>query len=281
MSAVSDTLLCRALIERHPSAAAELLEAFDGREVAAVLEEVPPGVAAVVLGRMTPGLSAACLSSMAAPEASAIVASMPTVAACTLLRRMPAAGVEILLIQMAPREASVFRSVLTFPAASAGAVMDPRVVTLAADLSVKESLDRLRSMPADADDELYVVDRDQRLLGVVPARVLVGAMPDARVGSLMSPAEYRVSPRASLDVVRANPGWTEARTLPVVGEDGRLFGAIAFGVGHRPAAPALADGAVSALASFSELAYQGSTLLLASLLVAMSDGTTRSRTQGS
>jgi len=281
MSAVSDALLCRALLERHPTDAAALLEAFDSASIAALLGEAPPGVAAVVLGRMTPAMAATCLESMPTPVASAIVALMPTGAACLLLRRMPAPGAENLLAELSPRVQAAFRSVLEFPPASAGGVMDPRVMTLAVDLSVAESLDRLRGVPSGADDELYVIDREQRLLGVLPVRVLVVAMSDAVVGSLMSPAEYRVSPRASLDVVRGNPGWAQARTLPVVGEDRRLLGVIHFKEVHQPAEPALTDALVGTLASFSELAYEGSTLVLTSLLAVMNDRATRPEEHGS
>lgn len=281
MSAVSDALLCRALLERHPTDAATLLDGFDSESSAVLLGEAPPEVAAVVIGRMTPAMAATCVSSMTTPVASAIVALMPTGAACVLLRRMSRAGAESLLAELPQRLAALFHSALEFPPASAGAVMDPRVMTLTADLSIAESLDRLRGTPSRADDELYVVDRDQRLLGVIPARVLVGASPDARAGDIMSPAAYRVSPRASLDVVRANLGWAEARTLPVVSEDGRLLGVIGFGTAHQPGGPALTEILVGTLASFSELAYEGSTLVLSSLLAAMSERSTGLEEQGS
>ncbi len=275
MSTVSDALLCRALLERHPTDAARLLEAFDGTAAAALLGEAPPDVAAGVLGGMAPAMAATCVSAMTTPVAGAIVALMPTGAACVLLRQMPVAGADSLLAALPSQVAARFRSVLEFPPASAGGVMDPRVMRLTADLSVAESIDRLRSIQSGEDDELYVVDRDQRLQGVVSARLLIGAMPDATLRDLMSSAEYRVSPRATLDVVRANLGWAEARTLPVVSEDGRLLGVIGFGTAHQPGGPVLADVLVGTLANFSELAYEGSMLVLSSALVAMSERATR------
>jgi len=99
----------------------------------------------------------------------------------------------------------------------------------------------LRSETSDADDELYVVDRNQRLVGMVPARVLVRAMPDARVEDIMRPAMNQVSPRASLNAVRAHPGWADARTLPVVADDKRLLGVIGFGTARQHEGAPLTD----------------------------------------
>ena len=279
MSTASDALLSQALLERHPTEAAALLDTFDGESAAAMLDDTPSGVAAEVLREMTPALAATCLSSMDPRAAGAIVALMPVDAVTMLLRRMSGVDVESLLEGLPAQQATQLRSVLEFPPRSAGAVMDPRVTTLTPNLSVAESLDRLRIFPTGADDELYVVDRDQRLLGVVPARVLVSTMPDATVRDIMRPARYQVSPRAGLDTVQTHPGWAEARTLPVVSEDKRLLGVIAFSMTHRRDGPALTEVLVGTVASLGELACIGSTLLLTSLIEVLSDRAVRPEEQ--
>jgi Mg/Co/Ni transporter MgtE len=274
---MGDLLLARAFVERHSVEAAALLETLEPEEAAALVREVEPGRAVVVLGMMAPAPAAACLAVMTPETAADLVAGIPADEVAVLLRRMPPAQADALLDALPGREAAVLRAGLGFPMHSAGACMDPRVPTLTPDTTVALAVARLRVAPS-VDDEIYVVDRDQGLAGVVPARVLLVSPCEATVEDVMQHVAGRLPPQASVEVVHTHPAWARTRTLPVVADDGRFLGVVSYDVVTRLVrqtdAGRLAEASVDTFTSFSELCYVGSTRVLASLVAILTERAT-------
>jgi magnesium transporter len=106
--------------------------------------------------------------------------------------------------------------------------MDPEVLALPADVSAGEALDRIRAVPEHARYNVYVVDRDQRLVGVVNLRELLLARPPDRLDDLMVRKPLHLPAMASRADVLAHPGWKEVHALPVVDEQGAYLGAIRY-----------------------------------------------------
>jgi magnesium transporter len=93
---------------------------------------------------------------------------------------------------------------------------------------VEEAVDRVREAAGEARYNLYVVDRDQLLVGVVNLRELLMAEPGAPLSSLMKTAVHRLSARADRPTVVSHPGWRLVHALPVVDERGRYLGAVRY-----------------------------------------------------
>lgn len=262
-----DDLLAATFVERYPGEAATVLET-DAESAAPLLAAAPTAHAVAVLRRMVPGGAAACLSGMDSGAASTVVAQMPVDDVAALLRRMPSERAQQLLGGLPSSHAAVLRAGLAFPARSVGSLMDPRIPTLAPEFTAADAITRLR-VAGELDDEVYVVDREQRLAGRLPMRALVVAAAEAQVSDLMQPAGARLPPRRGVDVAYVHPGWAEARTMPVVSDDGRLLGVVAFEVITRvvqeTGAARLTEASVGTLASFAELCYVGSTNITAAL----------------
>jgi Mg/Co/Ni transporter MgtE len=218
---------------------------------------------------MTPSSGAACLSALTPDTAGALVGRMPPDTVAIFLRRMSPAQVDGLLAALPRPQAAALRAGLAFPARSVGALMDPRASTLTPELTAQQAIKRLQGL-AQVDDEVYVVGRDQRLVGVLPMRVLVVSEATARVDTIMQHATSYFSPGAVVDVVHVHPAWTHSRSLPVVAEDRRFLGVIGYDVVVRAVRDGegsrLVEASVGTLASFSELCYVGSTRMLASMV---------------
>ena len=107
--------------------------------------------------------------------------------------------------------------------------MDPQVLSLADDLTAKEALDLIRHSPEHARYNLYIVDREQVLVGVLNLRELLLARPPERISAFMHTRVHRLPAHADRRAIVAHPGWQEVHALPVVDAGGIFLGAIRFG----------------------------------------------------
>jgi magnesium transporter len=220
--------LAEKLVREHPERAGGVLERLGIEESTRVLSKAPAREAAPVLQRMSPQFSAAVLETFDAAKIAGVLEALPLDVTSRLARKFSEETVAAALGKLAPRAARALRSLLRFPAESAGALMDPDVLALPEDLTAKEALDRIRESPDSARYNLYVVDREQRLVGVVNLRELLLARPRSRLADVMIRDPQRLDARADRSVVVGHPGWKEVHSLPVVDEQGGYLGAVRY-----------------------------------------------------
>ncbi len=220
--------LARQLVREHPERAAVVLDRRQPGECADLLTGLPAAEVAPVLARLSPYQATAALEH-AKPEAAArLLESMELDAAARILRRVGDRLRESVLEALSPARAETLRTLLRFAENTAGALMDPQVLALAEDLRVEEALVLIRESPSRARYNLYVVDREQVLVGVVNLRELHLARPQARLEEIMVRQPLRLEARAERARVVSHPGWREVHSIPVVDERGRYLGAVRY-----------------------------------------------------
>jgi magnesium transporter len=160
-----ETELAREALSAHPLEAAAALEQVPAEDAAALLDPLEPAVAASVLQRMATPSSTAIVRCGAPGRAAEWIAALPLDLAAILLRRLEEAPRDAILAALPEGRGRGLRALLGFPEQSAGALMDPEVLALPADLSAGEALALVRRKPAPARYNRYVVDRAQRLVG--------------------------------------------------------------------------------------------------------------------
>jgi magnesium transporter len=216
------------LVTAHPLDAAQALERLPARDVAALLAglAVEPGARALQQMALYP--AAVVLSELPEARASELVGRLPTEFAAVLLRSVDAAVRERLLAPLSSRRARELRSILAFPEGTAGSLMDPEVLALPQDLKVKDALARVREAAGHARYNVYIVDRDQVLVGVINLRELLMASSGDLLSSLMQTAVHRLAARADRHTIVSHPGWRAVHALPVVDERGRYLGTVRY-----------------------------------------------------
>jgi magnesium transporter len=242
--------IARRYLSVHPEEAAALLEQRSLDEVAGVLETCSPDVAGGVLRRMRSALASDVLARLPGEHAGAVLCTLSHGDAARLLRGI-APEVRQELIGRLPREPrQALGALLRFPEGTAGALMDPRVASLPGDLTAEQAAARLRAEPAYGAYYLYVVDREQRLVGVLNYRDLVRAEPSSELASCMRPAVQSIRADASGQALVGHPGWRGFLALPVVDEQGVLLGALRYEsvAPHEAAASAVGAGEAGAAA---------------------------------
>jgi predicted transcriptional regulator len=106
--------------------------------------------------------------------------------------------------------------------------MDPEVLALPHDLTARDALARVREAAGNARYNVYVVDREQTLVGVINLHELLMARPGDQLSSLMQTRIHRLPARADRHAIVSDPGWREVHSLPVVDDRGVYLGAIRY-----------------------------------------------------
>jgi magnesium transporter len=221
----SDELSAR-FAESHPEDAARVLERAAPAETATFLAVLPTPSATSVVRHMNVSLAAAALSALEVSRAAGIIEELPLSHAASVLRQLGLAKAELLLESVAEKVAKPLTGVLRFRAGTAGAIADPQVLTLPSDINVGDAQKHLRRLAGDVAYNVYVTDRDHRLVGVVTVRELLLARPKQTLESIMKRQPTRLVADADLAVVAANPGWLQFDMLPVVDKTGLFTGVI-------------------------------------------------------
>jgi magnesium transporter len=220
--------LARELLRRHPERAAGALERLEVAQAVACLARSPAGEAAGALHRLAPHFAVAVLEALEPATAAELLAELPLGAATRLVRRLPETRRESVLQSSRERRARAVRALLRFAENTAGALMDPEVLALPEDLTAREALAQVRTAPERARYNLYVVDREHLLVGVLNLRELFLARPRAQLADLMKRAPLALAAAADRAALVSHPGWKEVHCLPVVDERGVYLGAVRY-----------------------------------------------------
>ena len=145
------------LDELSPPEAADILEDLEDAEAAELARRLPAGTLADLLDEMEPDEAADVLGDLS-PE----------------LRRSA-------LAQMTTQQAEDVIPLLAHPDDTAGGRMTTEFRALHRQMTAQQAIEFLRSLQPDEESNyyLYVVDREQKLIGIVGLRELVVADPTA------------------------------------------------------------------------------------------------------
>ncbi|MGD8616878.1 MAG: magnesium transporter [Gammaproteobacteria bacterium] len=221
-------MLQRDLVENHPDEAMQLLEPRPPAEVANVLSRQPISVTVSVWERLSPDIGIRALDALPEPQVAEVLRHMdPSRAAAMLSIRDPEAR-ERYLTRLPQAHADELRAILIYPADSAGALMDPRVLLLRADTTVQEALTRIRSLRRRGMRMLFIVDAYNRLEGQVDIQDIATASAATRLEEIQRPVRAvvnAVAPREDVVDILERYRLTD---LPVVDAEERLVGVVRY-----------------------------------------------------
>ena len=262
-------LLAKHFAEDHPLDAARVLEELAIGEAAAYLEELPARLAAVVLQNMVSTSAAECMAQLSPPRFAQILAFLPLDHAARLLRRLEPERRAELFSRVPSNLSALLARLLRYPENSAGALMDPRALALPEDITVTEALARVRRAPRYALYYIYVLDREQKLVGVMNLRELMLAPPKAALSVTMRREVTAISALAGRMAIVENPGWRDVHALPVVDDAGVFLGVLRYEtlrtLERDTTSPSPAGGGLAAVLTLGELCWVGLAGVLSDL----------------
>ncbi len=145
-----------------------------------------------------------------------------------LFDELPAKVVRRLLAQLSPKERQATAILLGYEEDTAGRIMTPEYISLKENLTVSETLERIRSL-ANASEViyyLYVTDASRQLTGVVSLRNLVISSPNKTLGEIMTRDIVSVSTDTDKEEVARTIQRYDLIAVPVVDREARLVGVV-------------------------------------------------------
>lgn len=230
--AVNDGHLLRVeqwLAARAPFEIADELTRTDDAAAQVAFRLLPKDVAIRTFEELDADQQQTLLAGLRAPAFGELVEAMAPDDRARLLGEAPATVAQRVLAGLSPGERAMTAALLGYPAGSVGRAMTPQMVTLPADFTIGQAMEKIRLRGA-ADETVYtlpVLDEGRRLHGVVQLCDLVTGAPTRPLADLVEHDAPRV--RATDDAKDAARLLRRRRllALPVVDAEGRAVGLLA------------------------------------------------------
>lgn len=215
------------LTEIHPADIADFLDEMSEEEALLVFELLPLEVASEVLDETGSLVRQELVEKVDDERLADLLDVLPMDDAAEFVADLPEPVATRLLELMEPEEAEDVRELLAYEDESAGRLMTTDVARLRRSWTVAEALDYLRNLEEEeALHYLYVVDRNDTLIGIVPLRSLLLAQPQTTIESIMREEVAAVQVGADQEELADFFSKYDYYAVPIVDEAGRLLGVV-------------------------------------------------------
>jgi magnesium transporter len=215
-----------AFLRNHPEAAAHVLEDFPAESVARFLAASNTGTAQQVVAHFTPAFTAAYLLASEPAAAGALFGQLPADFQVSVLRQLERGRREALLETLPVEQALALRRLLPYPEGTAGAMMEAALASVPDELTVRQTLKRIKRMRRGMRFYIYVSNPQGQLRGVMTLHELLNAPPSSPVFQVAHKRVVSLQAGEPLRSVVNNPYWQDYHALPVVDENQVLLGVI-------------------------------------------------------
>ena len=216
--------------EYHPADIADALDNLSTEEAVVVFDMLSDEVASEVLDETGSLVRQELVEKVDDERLADLLDELPMDDAAEFLDELPWDTATRLLELMEPEEAEDVRELLSYEDETAGRLMTRDVAALRRQWTVAEALEYLRSLVMTDEAEtvhyLYVVDKANRLIGVVPIRALLLSQPTATIDSIMVPEAFTVQVTADQEELAEVVSKYDFVAIPVVDHQGELLGVV-------------------------------------------------------
>ncbi len=212
----------------HPAEIATLLESLPPTQREVVWDLVDPELEGEVLVELIDDVRAGLISAMETEELVAAAEGLEHDDLVDLLQDLPEAVNRQVLRSMDAQDRERVTAIMAYDEDTAGGLMNTDTVSVRPDVTLETVLRylRVRGEIPEKTDSLFVVNRDDRYLGVLDVTQLLTDDPERTVGELMKvevagiPADLPANKVASMFEDR------DLISAPVVSAEGKLLGRI-------------------------------------------------------
>jgi magnesium transporter len=212
----------------HPADIAYILESLPLDERLMVWEMVKADRDGEILLETSDAVRETLIATMDSSELVAATGQLDADEIADLAPDLPSDVLDDLFQNLPIEEREQLSAAMSYPEDAVGALMDFDMVTVRADVTlevVSRYLRRLEELP-DHTDQLFVVDRNEKLIGVLPINVLLVNDPDAKVSVMMSEKMTRLHPEDKAQQATHAFERYNLVTAPVVDTNDKLLGRV-------------------------------------------------------
>lgn len=226
----SESALATYLQLLHPADIAELFDHVDEENWPQITRRLSASRLAEVLANLDEEQLETIGEKLKLERLIEAVEQLETDDAADILADLPEEKSQAILKGLPSQDRAEIQSLLAYPEDTAGGIMQREVCKVREDQTVREAVEAVRKARQEVTDvlEVYVVDGDGVLSGVVDLEDLVLSDEQTPISRIVHPMASRVTPYVDQEEVARIFGKYDIATLPVVDVDGRLLGRITF-----------------------------------------------------
>lgn len=212
----------------HPADLADILEELDDSDRISVIENLDEDIAAETIAEADSETQLQIIEDLDTETASDILEEMDPDEAADLLQDMDQKRAKEILAHMDLDEASDVRKLLEHDEFTAGGIMTTEYISIYDDFTIGNALSHIRLVAADIENiyYLYVLDKDDRLKGIISIRDIISANPNAKVTELMETDILSVNASTPQEEAASLIAKYNYMALPVVNDEQQIIGVI-------------------------------------------------------
>ncbi len=213
----------------HPADIAELYQDLDLDEAEFLYRLLDDETAANVLMELDEDDRHKLLSAMSSEDIAQVIDQLDTDDAVDIIQELDEDEREEVLSHIDDVEqAGDIIDLLKYDEDTAGGIMSTEMIVVNENLSMPECINEMRSQAEDLDDiyNIYVVDDDMRLKGVMPLKKMITHPSVSRIKHVMDPDPVSVKTDTPVDELSLDFEKYDLVAMPVVDSIGRLVGQI-------------------------------------------------------
>jgi magnesium transporter len=216
------------LAELHPSDLATIIDQLAPKDRVGVLASLNDEAAADVFEEMEPETQVEVIEDLDPARAADILEEMSPDDAADLVQDLSDETRQEILALMERDEAEELGELLAYPEDSAGGLMTTEFVAIPSALTCAQAIDRLRELEPDAETiyYVYIVDAEERIVGVLSLRDLIVSPPEKPISEVMIPDPVTVDVLADEDAVAEVVAHYNLLAVPVTDREHHLVGIV-------------------------------------------------------
>ena len=220
--------LQRKLDRLHPADIAYVLEALPLDERLYIWDLVKADRDGEILLEVSEPVRESLISSMDTEELVAAAETLDADEIAELAPDLPQEVMDDVFSSLPVEEREQLRAAMSYDEDSVGALMDFEAVSVREDVTLEAVLRYLRRFEElpDHTDQLFVVDREERLQGVLPLNLLLVTDPDEMVSNIMADEPLTLEPDEKAQTAAQAFERYDLVSAPVVDKDRRLVGRV-------------------------------------------------------
>jgi CBS domain-containing protein/sporulation protein YlmC with PRC-barrel domain len=214
--------------ELHPADIADIISQVSHKEGATFFKDLDVDVAAEALSELKPEIQVDIIAGMDTDKAADIIEEMPPDEAADILSDLPVDKAKEILESIEKEEAEDIQELLSHEEDTAGGLMTNVFIAYPPETTVRKAIDNFKK---DAEEieivyYIYVIDADEKLMGVVSLRDMLLADLDAKLSDIMETKLKTVTPETDeMDVAEIISKYNLV-ALPVVDIEGFMLGIV-------------------------------------------------------
>lgn len=228
LSNIALTIPRQMVADLHPADLADLIRQVSPEEGVEFIQNLDAETAAETITELELETQSAIIRDMDAGRAAEIIEEMGPDEAADIINNLSPEHAKEILENIEQEDAEDIQELLSHESDTAGGLMTNEYISYPPEATVREVIEGFRKEAEEIESVyyIYVIDSEERLLGVTSLRELILAEPEAKLGSIMETNIKTVRPDEDEMQVAAVISKYNLVALPVVDCDTCMLGVI-------------------------------------------------------